>query len=74
MMSHNLCPEWVKVIKCCSEKVNVVFAYLKLDDGVLVYVNVPGGNGVLSKLAGDKHHGWLILLPASVPHVNTEIS
>lgn len=31
--------------------------YLKLDDSVLIYVNVPGGNGVLSKLAGDKHHG-----------------
>lgn len=31
--------------------------YLKLDNGVLVYINVPGGNGVLSKLAGNEHHG-----------------
>lgn len=30
--------------------------YLKLDDGVLIYINIPGGNRVLSKLTGDKHH------------------
>lgn len=34
-----------------------VFLYLKLDDSVLIYVNVPGGNRVLAELAGDKHHG-----------------
>ena len=37
--------------------IKAVFVYLKLDDSVLIYVNVPGGNGVLSKLAGDEHHG-----------------
>lgn len=40
-----------------------MFAYLKLNDSVLIYVNVPGGDRVLSQLAGDKHHGGLILLP-----------
>lgn len=32
-------------------------AHLKLDDGVLVDVDVPGGDGMLAQLAGDKHHG-----------------
>lgn len=40
-----------------KEVIKAVFVYLKLDDSVLIYVNVPGGNGVLSQLAGDKHHG-----------------
>lgn len=40
--------------------------YLKLDDGVLIYINISGGNRVLSKLTGDKYHSWLILLPASI--------
>lgn len=40
-----------------KEVIKAVFVYLKLDDSVLIYVNVPGGNGVLSQLTGDKHHG-----------------
>lgn len=35
----------------------IYFTYLKLNDGVLVDVNVPGSDGVLAQLAGDKHHG-----------------
>lgn len=50
----------------------VRFVYLKLDNSVLIYVNVPGGDGVFSKLAGDKHHCWLILLPVPIPHKKTQ--
>lgn len=48
-----------KYYECCFRKevIKAVFVYLKLDDRVLIYVNVPGGDGMLSKLAGDKHHG-----------------
>lgn len=43
---------------CCGKEViKAVFLYLELDDSVLIYVNVPGGNRVLTELAGDKHHG-----------------
>lgn len=49
-----------------KEVIKAVFVYLKLDDSVLIYVNVSGGNGVLSKLAGHKNHGWLILLPVPI--------
>lgn len=38
-----------------EEFIKAVFAYLKLDDSVLIYVNVSGGNRMLSKLTGDKH-------------------
>lgn len=47
-----------KYYDCCGGKevIRAVFLYLELDDSVLIYVNVPGGNRVLTKLAGDKHH------------------
>lgn len=44
--------EWVYQVLLLVDK----SLYLKLDDSVLIYVNVPGGNGVLSKLTGNKHH------------------
>lgn len=44
--------------------------YLKLDDGVLIDVNVPGGDGVFPELTGDEDHGRFIVFPAST-HTQT---
>lgn len=45
--------------------------YLKLNDSVLIHINIPGGDGVLPELTGDKHHRRLILL--SVCHTYKKV-
>lgn len=57
-MSHGL-SELILLDGCRlgKEAITAVFMHLKLNDSVLIHFNVPGGDGVLSKLTGDKHHG-----------------
>lgn len=46
-------------------------SYLELNDSVLVYVNVSGGNGVFAQFTGHKHHGRVILPADTVREINT---
>lgn len=50
-VSHDSCVGWER------EAIKAALLHLKLDDSVLVHFNISGGNGMLSKLTGDEHHG-----------------
>lgn len=56
-VSHDLCVGWVITAAKRREAIKAALLYLKLDDSVLIHFNISGGNGMLSKLTGDEHHG-----------------